>query len=500
MTLLDIPWNYQISFPILTALQILPLLAIVILYPLQKNKHRYCVALLFALLEIVLALVLIGHFDTETTKLQFVERSEWLSYHAGVDGISILFVLMSAVLSFLVILYGKIIPLEKSGRFILVTLAVEATMMASFLTVNLFWFVLVSTVQMGLLAYMVWRWATSPERDIALARYLQFMGIGIILLLLGSLVLSWNYYSHTGEWSSDLTKLLQIPIDLYIQSIVFFLLFFGFIVRLPLFPFHGWFSVVAEHGVVAIAPVLIIGLKTGVYGMLRFIFPLVPDAVVEWQYFAVAFAVVGIFYAAILALLQTNLRRLLAYAVVSHTGVLVLGLFSLNHLSFQGGLMLSMSFGLAMSGLFFMTGLVYWRTRTMVLSRLGGLFDHIPVIGIAFLVAGLSIVGMPGTPGFDSVHLMMEATIERFGAIVTVAAAVGNVIAAGFLLMSFQKAFLSPAPEGSTADISPTSSLELILSVIMIALLLIAGFYSEPWLALIETSVEHLGSVYVSHN
>jgi NADH-quinone oxidoreductase subunit M len=178
--------------------------------------------------------------------------------------------------------------------------------------------------------------------------------------------------------------------------------------------------------------------------------------------------------------------------VVSHTSILVIGLFSLGTAAFQGAVMLSVDFGLAIVGLLLMTGFVYRRTRTALLPKLGGLFDRIPSIGVAFFVAGLSIVGMPGTPGFDAAHLMLESAIDRFGALVTIAAALGNVAAAGFLLWAFQRAFLSPRTEASTAAVEPATALERAIALMVILVLLGAGFYSEPWLQLVDTPLAAL--------
>jgi NADH-quinone oxidoreductase subunit M len=335
----------------------------------------------------------------------------------------------------------------------------------------------------------------------AMQRYLQFMGTGLVLLFAGVFLLGWNYAeANAGVWSFELDRLLGEQLPESVEVVVFFLLFYGLAIRIPLFPLHGWLPLIAEHGTVAIAGVFLLGLKTGVYGLLRFVFPLVPDAVQKWNEWVVAFAVTGIFYAALLALMQTNLRRLLAFAVVSHTSVLVIGLFTLSELGFQGGVMLSVNFGLATAALLFMTGFVFRRTRTLSLPRLGGLFDHIPVIGVAFLIAGLSIIGMPGTPGFDAAHLMMEASIERFGALVTIAAALGNVAAAGFLLWAFQRAFLTPRDYKSKGkQIESATAMERVLAVSVIVILLGAGFYSEPWLELIESSLDGLNAIYSQH-
>ena len=240
------------------------------------------------------------------------------------------------------------------------------------------------------------------------------------------------------------------------------------------------------------AQVFLLVLKVGIYGLVRFVFPLLPETVDRWSPYVVAFATAGIFYAALLALMQTYLRRLLAYAVVSHTSVLIIGLFSLGTAAFQGAVMLSANFGLAIAGLLFMTGCVYGRTRTTALEKLGGLFDRLPLIGIAFFMAGLSIVGMPGTPGFDAAHLVLEAAIGRFGALVTIAAALGNVAAAAFLLWAFQRAFLAPRVEQRPQTIAPASATERLIAGALILVLLGAGFYSEPWLELVDAPLEAL--------
>ncbi|SEH04571.1 proton-conducting transporter transmembrane domain-containing protein [Candidatus Venteria ishoeyi] len=242
-----------------------------------------------------------------------------------------------------------------------------------------------------------------------------------------------------------------------------------------------------------------LGLKTGIYGLLRFVFPLVPEAVIQWQPFVIAFAVIGVFYAALLATQQNNLRRLLAFAVVSHTSILIIGLFTLEAIALQGAVLLSANFGLAGAGLLLMMGLVFRRTNTTSLSALGGLFDRIPLIGIAFFVAGLSIVGMPGTPGFDAVHLVLEAAIHRFGALVTIAAALGNVVAAGFLLWAFQRAFLAPATEqDGYQEVAKANPIEWLLALFFIILMPVVGFYFTPWLELTETAVNTLSTLFTT--
>ncbi|MCU7837363.1 MAG: NADH-quinone oxidoreductase subunit M [gamma proteobacterium symbiont of Taylorina sp.] len=500
----EIHWAVQSTYPILASLQIMPLVGLIILFWLRKSKHLMTAGILLSIIEMGLALDLYRHFDHSSSALQFAEQFTLLaplSYHAAVDGMSVIFILLTGLLSTLVIVYGNIVPLERPRHLPFLVLIIEAIMMSLFTTLDLLWFTLFSLIDLILLGYMLRRWATSPDRDLIMARYFQFMLTSMVLLIIGISMLAWNYSHVTGNnWTFDLLLLKDVVVSSEIRSIIFFLLFYGLAIRIPLFPMHGWLPLAAEHGTVAIAPVFLLGLKVGIYAILRFVFPLLPEAVMQWHEFIVTIAVIGVFYAAVMAMMQVNLRRLLSFAVISHTSVLIIGLFSLNQIAFEGAILLSINFGLGISGLLFMTGFVFYRTRTMLLKKLGGLFDYIPIIGITFLISALSLVGMPGTPGFDAAHLIMEASIHRFGALITIAAALGNVVAAGFLLWAFQQAFLSPKVGGWNKKATQSASLsEKVMAAIIIIILLTTGFYSEPWMGLIENSMHGLGELYGPH-
>jgi NADH-quinone oxidoreductase subunit M len=496
-------WHTQLEFPILAIMQLLPLAGLLLVRSVG-NRTASLLAPAITTIEALLAIYLYRQFNQDTGAFQFGEYINLpgpMDYHAAVDGISVLFLLLTSFLILILSFYGPIRGLTPHNRFQTTILGIQACLVAMFVTLNLLWFVLISFIQLILLGYLLWRWATSPNKDLAFTRYLQFMGSGLLLLILGTLLLGWQYAeAHNHVWSFDLVDLQRSPILPVYQGWIFFLLFYGLAVRIPLFPFHGWLPLTAENGTVAVAPILLLGLKTGIYGFLRFVYPLLPDAVMEWQIFLLVLAIAGIFYAALLAMMQENLRRLLAYAVISHTGIVMIGLLSLHPQAFQGSTLLTINFGLAIAGLFFMTGLIFQRTGTTRIKQLGGLFDHMPVVGIAFLIAGLAIVGMPGTPGFDAAHLLMAGSIERFGTLVTIGAALGNVMAAGFLLWAFQRVFLSQA-EASTLPVktSATLSTEVLIAAVIIVALLGLGFYSEPWLALIDKSLEPLNTLYSTH-
>jgi NADH-quinone oxidoreductase subunit M len=511
MLINEIAWNNLIAVPILGLLQLFPLLVAIFLYYNRNSAKNFKLALVFSALEIMLSIILYSSYTIEPDSekdfiFQFSESFSifgGFAYHAAVDGISISFIFLTSILSLLILIYSKAIPLENPKLLPAFVFAVEACLISQFTTLNLLWFLLASTIEILLVAFLVWYWATSPEIDIAINKYLQFMAFSLSLMFIAILLLGWNYSDHhAGIWSFDLFDLIKTEIPFSLQSVIFFLMFYGLAIRIPIFPLHGWLPTVAEHGTVVLAPVFLLGLKVGVFAMFRFVFPLFPEVITIWHKYVVTFAVLGIFYAALLALKQVNMRRLLAFAVISHSGILIIGLFTLNPMAFKGSIMLSINFGLATSGLLIMTGIVFWRTRTVLMSKLGNLFDLLPFAGFCFLLAGLSIVGMPGTPGFDAVHLVLEASIKHFGALVTIAAAIANVIAAGFLLWSFQRAFLSKPlltsyqMERYSKKLHPETRIEKVLAISIICLLLLAGFYSSPWLELISQPLNSLGELF----
>lgn len=497
MTFSEIP----ASWPILATLQLLPFITGLLLLKL-RGYPAATVAAIMALVELFLSAQLYLGFDTTQPYgvMQFAEHVPLLGaihYHAAVDGMSVLFVLLTSLIGFLGVVFIVFRNLQHSSVLALMMIT-QAALVSQFVTVDLLWFALLSIVEIIMIMLLTKRWPTYDDINPTLVRYLQFMSTGLLLFILGVVALGWVHAdAHNGQWAFSLYDLVGLDIPAEPQVLIFFALFYGLAVRIPIFPLHGWLSDFMLHGNIAVAPMYLLGLKVGVYGLLRFVFPITPEAVQEWHMIAIGFAFVGIFYAAVLAIRQRTLRELLAFAVISHTGLLTIGLFSLHPLAFEGSLMLAINFGLALSGLLLMTGLLWQRTRTTTLKKLGGMLDYIPLVGVAFLIAGLAIIGMPGTPGFDAVHLVLEASIHRFGALLSIAGALGNIIAAGFLLHAFQRAFLSK-PEGNTKhwDTRPAQITETILASTVILVIVTIGFYNEPWLKLIEQPMMGLSKIF----
>lgn len=505
MNIVEISWTEELSFPILGVMQLLPALIGIVIYFLRNSTRAFLLGLAGVLLELGLGYELYLQFarlDHSGNTFHLVERIPLggiLAYHAGADGLTVLFMLLTAFLSLMVLLYGakvrRFVPLP---RFLTVALFTESALMTQFATMDLLWFGLASALQIPLIGFLLHHWATSVQEErAAVTRYYQFMGLGILLLFGATFMLGWLHANAVPSgWRFDLPSLMQTPVAQDKQSVIFYLLFYGLAIRVPLFPLHGWLPEVAEHGTVASAMLLLLGLKSGIFGMLRYLFPLLPDAIQQWHGYVVAFAVTGVFYAALLALTQRNLRRLLAYAVVSHTGVMTIGLFSLHAFGFQGSAMLAVNFGLAISSLLLMVGSIYVRTRSLLFINLGGLYERMHFVAVAFLIATLAILGMPLTPGFDAVHLLLEAAIGRFGTLVPIAAALGNITAASCLLWAFQRAFLAAPAHHPANSVRHEGVVEKTIAALMIGVQLTVGFYSAPWMKLLEGPSHALAAIY----
>jgi NADH-quinone oxidoreductase subunit M len=490
----EIAWFEQAGLPLLAILQLLPLAGAVLVYFLGERQAAVVTGKLVALAELLLTLVVASRIQPLSPALQLAERLAPLGYHVAVDGIAVVFLLVAALLTFLMTLYGMSRGMISPGRLFAVLLVAEAGLVGMLVTLNLAWFAAFSALELWAVTFLLRRWASSRAEIQALARFVQYQAFGWALFAAGCLVLGWGHADATGgTWSFDLFDLAgALPVGKF-QTAAFYLLFYGLAVRTPLFPLHGWLPNMAQHGLIAVAPALMVGVKVGIYGMLRFVLPLTPTAVATWQPYVVGFAMAGVFFTAALAFQQTNLRRLLAFAVVSHTSLLVIGVFSLHEAGIQGAVLLAANFGLAATGMWFIVGFVFRRTGTTELGELSGLFERIPFLAIAFLIFGLAIVGMPGTPGFDAAHLVLEAAIDSFGALSTVATALGNVAAAGFLLWAFQKAFLTQA-RGGGYDVDRTQPMEYLVGGIALLALLSIGFFTEPWLHLTETASQAMAA------
>lgn len=497
-------WSAVSHFPLLTTLTVIPMVAMfaVLLSRSQTMATRYAFA--GVSLTVILSIYLLIVFDAGLLGIQLVEHVNFagLSYFVGVDGSNILFIPLTAILTLLTLTYSQITRNATDRIFIACLLAYETILMGAFSALNMlqFWFWCV--LELAPVMLLTTHSGTGQKRRWVALRLMQFWVSGLLMTLAGFMFLAFGLIDSSHPLTFDWLILKQNNAYLHDEVLIFILLFFGFAIRMPLFPFHGWLPLLAEHGTVACVQVFLVGLKLGVYGIIRFILPIIPGVAEQWETFVLSLGLISIFYGGLLALTQINVRRLLAFAVISHTGLLIIGVFSFNEFGLEGSFLLSVVYGLATAGMFFSVGVVYERTRTAYLPRLGGLFDSNTTIALLFLISTLSTVVIPGTPGFDAAHLLMEGIIEEHGWLIAISILIGNVVTAAFLLRCFQQLFIATARrlKPIRVGIHHRIRVERIITLIICGLLIGTGFYTTPWLNFIEQDVIFIDNQFPMHS
>ncbi len=495
----EIYWNQQTGFPLLGFMQVLPLAGGWLLLWLRNRAWAVHLARLTAVVELGLAVALYLNFDAHNPAAQFAEYGDLLgplSYHVAADGLSVLFVLLVTVLIALLVLAGALRGEADAGLRLMWLLGIEGALVSMFLSVNLLWFILASVVEIGLLGQLLGAWGAGPEPRSVQRKFYQFQYAGLLLCFAGLLMVAWSYgYSTHGAMSFDLMDLKQVPVVRSFRNLAFLLLCLGVAVRVPLFPVHGWLPVVMRQGDIA-APLLLLGANVGLYVLLRFVLVLLPTTALAWRQAVAAVAVVGVFYGLVFVLQQRNLRGLLTFAALSHAALIVLGVFSLDAASLAGTALMTAYAGLAFAVMLLMLGRIYWRARSTDLRAIG-LAERVPVLGVVFMAGGVALIGLPGTPGFDAMHGLLEGAILPLGSLTTIAAAAGNAVAMGFLLWAFRRAFFAaPAAlaeaEPARPEVEAMAPMEYLLASIACAILLAAGYYMAPWAELVATPMQAL--------
>ncbi|UOA09915.1 NuoM family protein [Methylobacter sp. S3L5C] len=496
-------WSESAAFPLLTTLTLTPLATMVAILCSRSSTVALRLGFLGTLLTALLGTYLLAIFDSGNPGIHLAEQVHfgWFSYSVGVDGANILFIPLTAILTLLTLTYALITRHAMDRLFMACLLGYEGILIGAFAALNLMQFWLWCMLELIPVVVLTLHAGTGLNRRWVVTLLLQYWGSGLLLTLAGFMFLAFGLIDSEHALTFDWLTLKQNNAYLHDEVLVFVLLFFGFAIRMPLFPFHGWLPLLAEQGTVASGTIFIVGLKLGIYAMIRFVLPLVPGVAEQWSEFVLTLSLFSIFYGALLALIQINIRRLLAFAVVSHTGMLVIGIFCFNEYGLEGSLLLSIAYGLATAGMLYSVGLIYERTRTAFIPRLGGLFDTNSAMALLFLISALSTMVMPGTPGYDAAHLLIEGVIEEDGWLLAIAILLGNVLAAAFLLRAFQQIFIATPrrvhqPYSSTHHPVRT---ERIITVVISLLLIVTGFYTTPWLNFIDQEATDIGAHYPMH-
>ena len=488
------------SFPVLSLLVILPLLgaAALLLIPSSRSEMLRPVALLFTVGVAAAAGWLVGVFEISggsEAGFQFVSHHEWISslgisWHLGVDGISLFLVALTGLLFPLAII--ALDPGSDPKSYYVWLLVLEAGCLGAFLALDLLLFFVFFEIVLVPMYFLIGKWGHENARYAAVKFFLYTM-LGSAIMLAGIVSLVFLHSSATGgPVTFDLVEIATSQSLATATARWLFLSFaLAFAVKVPLFPLHTWLpdahTEAPTAGSVILAGVL---LKLGTYGFLRFGLYLFPEAA---SYFAPLFltlGVVGILYGAVVAAMQKDLKRLVAYSSVAHLGFIILGAFALNTQGLEGSVLQMVNHGLSTGALFFLVGFVYERRHTRQIAELSGLQRSVPLLAGVFMVVMLSSVGLPGLNGFVGEFLILLGAFEanRWWA---VAATVGVILAAVYLLWAYQRVFHGKA-EGENAKMFDLRWREWAALLPLVALIVFLGVYPRPALDRIEPAVERL--------
>lgn len=475
----------QIGFPILSVLIVLPLAWALILPFLRKDRAVRVVALIGAGLELALALIMLALLRPEVAGMQFVERAVWIpslnvQYLVGIDGIAALFPPLTALLFCGVILASWTSIQTMPRLYFALLLALEGITIGVFCALDLVLFFLFWELTLAPIYFLVSLWGIGPERRFAAIKYTLFMLAGGVPLLFAILLLGLHHAGAVGMpvpagLTFDYLTLLEQPLPAHLQTAVFLLLFFGFAVKAPLFPFHTWLPTVLREGPAGLSA-LLVGLKLGAFGILRFALPLAPTAAHEYFWLMATLGLLGVLYGALVALNQANLRKMLAFSSVSHVGLVIVGIAAMNIQGVQGALFQLVNFGVIAGGLFLLTGFLYHRLGSTDLASLGGLVRPLPLFAAFFLLLGMAAIGLPGTNGFIA-ELLLLLGIAQASPGLAVVALFGVILGAAYFLGFFQRAFLGPVTDSTLASALDLRPRELLIAGIMGLLVLTGGLF-----------------------
>ena len=485
---------------LLSIITLLPLLgAIIILFLPKESKNAIRgVALVVTIADFLISLPLFFNFRIPTTAMQFVEQVDWIpslgiSYHLGIDGISLFLVLLTTFLTPLCILGSWKSIQEKVKQYMFFMLFLEVGMIGVFVSLDLFLFYVFWEVMLIPMYFLIGVWG-GPNRIYAAVKFFLFTMFGSVLMLVAILFVYFNITDPaTGKHTFDLVIIMtQINFPLDVQMWLFGAFALAFAIKVPMFPFHTWLPdahvEAPTAGSVILAGVL---LKMGTYGFLRFCLPLFPQATVEYIPIISVLAIIGIIYGALVSLVQKDVKKLVAYSSVSHLGFVMLGLFALNIQGVSGGLIQMINHGLSTGALFFLVGVIYDRRHTRLISDYGGLAKVMPFYATVFMIVTLSSIGLPGLNGFIGEFLVLVGTFQA-NITYAVFAASGVILAACYMLWMYQRVMFGKVTHDENKNLPDLSLREKFVLIPIVIVIIWIGVYPSPLLNRMEPSVRHI--------
>ncbi len=493
------------GFGLLSLLTFFPLVGVVVILLLKAIRRESDnlirqIAIATSVITFVIAVVVLIQFNPDRGGLQMIDRAEWIPslgvhYFLAVDGIAILFVMLTAFVTPLAIISSwSSIQSQVKGYYIFMLL-LETAMIGVFLAQDLFLFYVFWEFTLIPMYFLIGIWG-GEKRVYASIKFFLYTMAGSLFMLVAIL-----YLGLTNDTFSvpDLIASRETFAAMPVQALLFLGFAIAFAIKVPIFPFHSWLpdahTEAPTAGSIVLAGIL---LKMGTYGFIRFNLPLFPEASFDFAPFIAVLAIIGIIYGAIVSFAQQDVKRLVAYSSVSHLGFVMLGIFSLNVQGIEGGILQGINHGLSTGALFFIVGILYEQRHTRMMSAFGGIWRVLPIFSALTLVVILSSMGLPGLNGFIGEFTILLGSMganEALGSnawIYTAFAASGVILAAIYLLWMFQRVFMGPLDKEENRSLRDVNTRELVIFIAFLIFIVWIGINPNPYFQVMDASVSKL--------
>ena len=483
------------NFPLLSLILFTPLIGAILLLFVSKTQDNAIkwIANIFTFVRFLVSVPLWFWYDTQNSNFQFVERAEWIpsigaQYFLGVDGFSVLMILLTTMMGFIAVLSSWTAITERVKEYYIFLLILQTGMIGAFVSLDFLLFFLFWEVMLVPMYFLIGIWG-SDRRLYSAIKFFLYTLVGSVVMLLGILALYFYYYSVTNTYSFDITEYQRLSLPFNLQWWIFLAFFLGFSIKVPMFPFHTWLpdahTDAPTAGSVILAAVL---LKMGTYGFIRFSLPILPDATRAFVPMMVLLSIIGIVYGALVAMAQSDWKRLVAYSSVSHMAMVMLGMFALNPVGITGSIVQQLNHGISTGALFLIVGIVYERRHTRQISEYGGLSKVMPVYAAIFLVMTMSSIGLPALNGFIGELLILQGVFVA-NKIWAAFAASGVVLGAAYMLWLYQRTMFGKIENPKNEHLKDLNLREFATFAPLLILAFWIGLYPAPILRRLDSSV-----------